>query len=433
MRSQSMPVRLWQVSLTSLLAVFFFLRFVHRDAVTGATGGTGVGLGGLGGLGGLLAKLANQQLSESDSTAGTASVAQAHFVGPPTGYPLARCVDGSPGLYYLSEGYGSGSSKFLLFHEGGGFCNSDADCLERSRSRYGSTVKDSLTMDLESLGDLKLSRSSAENPLMYNWNHVLIRYCDGGYFSGEATHPVKMNESYLYFRGKYITEAVFEDLAKFGLSTATDVVISGCSAGAIHVFAHLDALRALVHTTAKVVGLADSGFYMDLEIFTPLKRYVVIRQEATSLLNVGCATMHSDRLEKCLVGSVVAPFLRTPIFAFQSRFDLDQQSCEMDAACRASKGCIVDYAKNLTAALQQDFSHFSSDQRGFFLDSCPRHCSYGPRPLDDTSGLSQLQAFAAWYKGGSRSFGQRAVYRCDRCCHGRSWDILDSGTSPSLV
>ena len=32
-------------------------------------------------------------------------------------------------------------------------------------------------------------------------------------------------------------------------------------------------------------GLADSGYYMDVNIFTPLKRYVVTEQNATALLN----------------------------------------------------------------------------------------------------------------------------------------------------
>ena len=153
-------------------------------------------------------------------------------------------------------------------------------------------------MNFGSLNQLKLSRSSGENPLMYNWNHVFFRYCDGGYFSGEAADPVSVGGSEIYFRGKHITEAVFKDLDRFGFSNATDVVISGCSAGAIRVFAHLDALRELITPSAKVAGLPDSGFYMDMEIFTPLKRYVVTRQSATSLLNDACAREHAGQLEK---------------------------------------------------------------------------------------------------------------------------------------
>ena len=38
-----------------------------------------------------------------------------------TEYDGARCLDGSPGSYYFSQGHGNGSSKFLLWMTGGGY------------------------------------------------------------------------------------------------------------------------------------------------------------------------------------------------------------------------------------------------------------------------------------------------------------------------
>ena len=47
--------------------------------------------------------------------------------------------------------------------------------------------------------------------------------------------------------GRFITEALVADLkGRHGLGHATHVVVAGCSAGAIHTFAHLDALRSLL-------------------------------------------------------------------------------------------------------------------------------------------------------------------------------------------
>ena len=37
---------------------------------------------------------------------------------------------------------------------------------------------------------------------------------------------------------------------------------------------------------------------------------------------------------------------KTPIFAFQSRFDSDQRSCEMGPLCRLSTSCVKAYAGN---------------------------------------------------------------------------------------
>ncbi|CAE8675217.1 unnamed protein product [Polarella glacialis] len=343
--------------------------------------------------------------------------AVARNLGPDAGYAEALCLDGGPGRYYFRSGHGSGASKFLIFFEGGSFCSSDLDCAERSGGYLGSTKNDSATMTLDYPF---FATAQTESPLMWNWNHVYVRYCDGGYYSGARQQPKVVGATTIFFRGAFITEALFADLsANSGLGDATDVVLSGCSAGAIRVFAHLDALRALLPAKARVVGLPDSGFYLDLEMFTPLKRYVVVEQQATRLLNTACTQAFEGAEEKCLIGSVVSAYLQTPIFAVQSRFDTDQRTCEMDESCAASPACVNEYGANLTAAIKQVF--LKNKDRGVFLDSCSRHCSDGDcgqvQPLDDL-GMTQLQAFAAWYVGGASEYGQSATFPCSTCCSG---------------
>lgn len=34
----------------------------------------------------------------------------------------AKCLDGTPGAYYISEGSGINKTKFVLYFEGGGWC-----------------------------------------------------------------------------------------------------------------------------------------------------------------------------------------------------------------------------------------------------------------------------------------------------------------------
>ena len=53
--------------------------------------------------------------------------------------PGARCLDGSPGAYYIRKGVGSGANKWYIHHQGGGWCESLDDCLGRSKGALGSS------------------------------------------------------------------------------------------------------------------------------------------------------------------------------------------------------------------------------------------------------------------------------------------------------
>ncbi|CAN4087748.1 unnamed protein product [Withania somnifera] len=51
----------------------------------------------------------------------------------------AYCLDGSLPAYHLHRGFGAGANNWLLQFEGGGWCNDIKSCLDRSKSRRGST------------------------------------------------------------------------------------------------------------------------------------------------------------------------------------------------------------------------------------------------------------------------------------------------------
>ena len=219
-----------------------------------------------------------------------------------SGYPLATCLDGSPAVYYHRRG---DPKRVFVFFEGGGFCGSLPDCQARSWTHYGSSARDADKMPAA------LDRPYLQhvgNPLLASFTHVYVRYCDGGYYSGERAAPVAYNGSILHFHGRWITEAVIADLELSALGAGSDIIFGGCSAGGIRVLAHLDALRGLVSpaTGARVVGFADSGFYLDLPVFTPLKRFVVSDsgQNATRFLSRACLDAHATEPERCLVAQV---------------------------------------------------------------------------------------------------------------------------------
>jgi hypothetical protein len=88
----------------------------------------------------------------------------------------AVCLDGSPAAYYIRKE--AEKEKFYIFQQGGGWCNSDDDCLGRSHTPLGSSKGYAATMDL---GAGYMSNDPALSPMMWNWTKLYLPYCDGVY------------------------------------------------------------------------------------------------------------------------------------------------------------------------------------------------------------------------------------------------------------
>ena len=48
----------------------------------------------------------------------------------------AVCLDGTPGGYYIRRG---DPARWLIFHQGGGWCSSDDSCADRAQTDLGSS------------------------------------------------------------------------------------------------------------------------------------------------------------------------------------------------------------------------------------------------------------------------------------------------------
>ena len=81
-----------------------------------------------------------------------------------------------------------------------------------------------------------MSQDCGLNPQFCTWSFVYMKYCDGDSFSGARDSSVVFQGTTLWFRGHYILESVFDSLnanvmgAAVPFSSATDIVLSGCSA-----------------------------------------------------------------------------------------------------------------------------------------------------------------------------------------------------------
>lgn len=98
----------------------------------------------------------------------------------------ASCLDGSPPAYYLRRG--SVNNKWHVHFEGGGWCFDLEQCFLRSKTDKGSSKHYPSCDRLEHY----LSSVDQKNPMMYSWNTVLVKYCDGGSYAGDTTVEYKV-------------------------------------------------------------------------------------------------------------------------------------------------------------------------------------------------------------------------------------------------
>ena len=208
---------------------------------------------------------------------GASAQGQGYFLRAAAQGPThAVCLDGTPGAYYHSPGSGAGSRKWYVHMEGGGWCRSTHDCLGRSSSSLGSSSGYALNVTDEAMNGQSgaMRRDTAANPQMHDWNHVLIKYCDGNSFTGAnasatAVPDGKGGSKTLHWRGSAVLDAAMDDLiGSRGLVFATDVVVGGGSAGGLAVLLHCDRWAERLHGASaamRVACLSDSGFFVDHE------------------------------------------------------------------------------------------------------------------------------------------------------------------------
>ena len=184
----------------------------------------------------------------------------------------AACLDGSaPSMYVRTA---AGATEWVLFLEGGGWCFGSTpsetlqSCAARSRSGGGSSSYN--TASVPDYGGV-LSSDPALNPRFHGWNMVFLKYCDGSSFGGGATAPRsagrQYNDSLISFRGRANFDALIADLRRsFGMHKATEVILSGGSAGGLAVFYNLDHLADLLGPSVLLTGFPDAGFFSDAPV-----------------------------------------------------------------------------------------------------------------------------------------------------------------------
>eukprot|EP00873_Tetraselmis_striata_P004653 jgi/Tetstr1/424917/TSEL_015411.t1 len=388
--------------------------------------------------------------------ADTATTSQVMISSAAAASADAWCLDGSPPVYYISRG--TQSSKWMIWHEGGDWCDrvpkvqmpgerGEWSCLHRSRKRLGSSTHEdtanartgSYPVNLSDFGEHFefLSRNQSRN-WMHGWNHVFVRYCDGGSFAGTSRQRIRLpgkgiKETTLYFRGRAITKVIISDLLENqGLAEASDVVIAGSSAGGLGVLMQGDDWSASIAEHVKSQGrvaprtvlLIDSGFFPAYQAHHIRCRYkermaAVFRlHKPSSIAFRKCRKAHAAEPWLCMFGTRLLPHISTPLFAYMSAYD----SWGIPRVlCAASESEIDNAGHAFRNEVLRSFHATSATiNHAIYIDSCRHHTKCWSGMLVD--GDSPASAFYKWYHSTSqrRTWVDETHYgnpKCDTYYH----------------
>jgi len=339
----------------------------------------------------------------------------------------AACLDGSPYAFYFVKG-SANSTKWSISIQGGGWCYNETGCYSRSKGSLGTS-----TVWPHSSG-CGCMYYNADGSRQNDCNCVFMRYCDGASFSGYREHsfPVSQwppfdnrshipNNATLYFRGIRNLDATLNLLfSKYNLSQATEMMVTGGSAGGLSTFLHADRISNTLKARIKNVQVRAApvvGYFLDhdnevksAQNYTAWMKYIYTMQNLTSTPDGGLMSACTDYYSKtgdefkCFMSPHAQAFVQTPYFMLNSKYDAWQMNNILQSKC-AGHATIICNATQQHDVLTygQDFmDQFSnvpiarSGQNGAFITSCICHgCPWGNLILQ---GKTTYQALAEWYK-----------------------------------
>ena len=178
----------------------------------------------------------------------------------------AVCLDGSPGGGYIRRG---DPNKWIIFHQGGGWCGSDASCAQRancSRNTPGCIMGGtccalgSSTVWGPTYTDTYEGSQIFADPAFQGYTAVYAMYCDGGSWTGNADSPVVVNGKQIWYRGRRLLDALLDYMLDQGLKSATELMFGGCSAGGLTCYLHADYVASRMPVSVKTRAICDAMF-----------------------------------------------------------------------------------------------------------------------------------------------------------------------------
>jgi hypothetical protein len=166
----------------------------------------------------------------------------------------------------LRPGAGAAANRWIIQLQGGGECFDQATCSTRAANMPTLVSTASFQANPSSAfgqGGV-LSSAPGTNPDFYDASMVQVLYCSSDDWSGAkaSTTTYNPNDPTTWnFEGRAILNSVIADLkANRNFSAATEVMLTGDSAGGVGVFANTNLVAKLVPSTARFVSYSDAAF-----------------------------------------------------------------------------------------------------------------------------------------------------------------------------
>lgn len=331
----------------------------------------------------------------------------------------ARALDGSGGIYYLRRN--TSSTQWVFFLQGGGLCVEPIDCSHRKNSSQGSTDPGYWGPEFfpgTDGGQDILKRDPELNPYFWTFNHVFLPYVSGDTWSGERTEPSPLGFTFAGHRIVQATLAHLNDTHNLG-ETATDVLLTGSSAGGIGTFQNADAMRDhFLPPTIKFKAAPVSGMYFPGPVVEYVEFWANVSAPINSVaskwisswfqsrLDESCvAALGADHAFKCWDASVLLNYVEAPLFVVENRFDQNQINdvllCPTSRNTSTTRAFVEYFGEVMTQGLAETvradaFGVAKGD--GLFVPSCFTHTSnicmqHGPT----VQGVQLRDVLPVWF------------------------------------
>ena len=362
--------------------------------------------------------------------------------------PDARCLDGSPGVYFYRASTNKSVTQWAIHLEGGGGCSSKKKCERRTKTRLGTSTLDKPTI---SSPNGFLSNNATSNPDFYQFNMVFVRYCTGDEHKGQRTMAPK--EDYpkgtwgFYFSGHNNLKHIIADLkSSTAIASASHILVGGSSAGGCGVLANADFIAESFPNT--VVKAAPTGgwfmagnypdqvaagrphafpsFYQDFSVgrttnYPFLEKLGAVNPQvlfqaytgppvASGSNDSACKAHYTNPSSKeadgdfiCYSAHALYPFIKTPMFIMENRYDQNQ----INNVLHMPKPAKITTKEELSFVAYVGLGMLNSTHQvvasskpndGLFLSSCFTHTmGLGMPGTTVVGGKTSGQALADWF------------------------------------